>query len=416
MTLLRGAGAPLLGAIAAILAAGTARAQSAAHFDLGSGSATYDNAPGTAIVVFSPGFAYTGRPLSLHASGVWTSFDRGGWTGQGTLAVSWLPSVRVPLHPELSARLDASTRRSGLRSGQATGQIRLHYYPGYGSGLWAGIVAGQAWHGFRSEPLARGELGAWGVVGQLRVHLSLATARVSDSVPRVAWLQGLTQNEINGARLDTLTSRPDTLFASRTTGYTEAATSAEWRAGPLEMSGSVARRFGYGRTADATSWSGSALLWLTSRLGLVVGGGRYPADLAQAHPGGRYATLSLRVALQPEERRLRLRSVAPAPRSAPGVSRFDIAPASGSRFVVRVRAPGASSVEIMGDFSDWRPVPLTGSSDGSWVVALDLEPGTYRMNLRLDGRDWIVPPGLAPQPDEFGGTAGVLIVGLRASR
>jgi len=32
------------------------------------------------------------------------------------------------------------------------------------------------------------------------------------------------------------------------------------------------------------------------------------------------------------------------------------------------------------------------------------------MNLRIDGRGWLVPPGLLPLVDEFGGGVGLLIV------
>jgi len=30
--------------------------------------------------------------------------------------------------------------------------------------------------------------------------------------------------------------------------------------------------------------------------------------------------------------------------------------------------------------------------------------------LRIDGRDWAVPPGLLSMVDEFGGTVGLLVV------
>jgi len=34
----------------------------------------------------------------------------------------------------------------------------------------------------------------------------------------------------------------------------------------------------------------------------------------------------------------------------------------------------------------------------------------YRVNLRVDGGPWIVPPGLPSVVDEFGGAVGILTI------
>ena len=39
-----------------------------------------------------------------------------------------------------------------------------------------------------------------------------------------------------------------------------------------------------------------------------------------------------------------------------------------------------------------------------------LKRGKYQMNLRVNGSDWTVPPGLMSMIDEFGGTVGLLVV------
>jgi hypothetical protein len=41
---------------------------------------------------------------------------------------------------------------------------------------------------------------------------------------------------------------------------------------------------------------------------------------------------------------------------------------------------------------------------------LPLKPGKYQMNLRIDGGNWLVPPGLLSMSDEFGGTVGLLVI------
>jgi len=71
---------------------------------------------------------------------------------------------------------------------------------------------------------------------------------------------------------------------------------------------------------------------------------------------------------------------------------------------------GASRVEVMGDFTDWRPVALAPSGVGRYQYGFPRPPGLLRFNLRLDGGAWGVPPGAGRAPDEFGGSVGVLIV------
>jgi 1,4-alpha-glucan branching enzyme len=72
--------------------------------------------------------------------------------------------------------------------------------------------------------------------------------------------------------------------------------------------------------------------------------------------------------------------------------------------------PGARTVELAGDFNEWRATPLTRRPDGWWSIELSIEPGAYEMSIRLDGGPWIAPPGLTPIKDEFAGEGGILIV------
>jgi hypothetical protein len=41
---------------------------------------------------------------------------------------------------------------------------------------------------------------------------------------------------------------------------------------------------------------------------------------------------------------------------------------------------------------------------------LRLAPGTYRINLRIDGGAWEELPGYPTARDEFGGVVGVIVV------
>ena len=77
-------------------------------------------------------------------------------------------------------------------------------------------------------------------------------------------------------------------------------------------------------------------------------------------------------------------------------------------------APGARSVELSGDFTSWDPVSLTAAGDGWWTARLPIRRGTYQVSIRRDGGRWLVPPGLVGVRDEFGGEAGILVIGDRS--
>ena len=87
-----------------------------------------------------------------------------------------------------------------------------------------------------------------------------------------------------------------------------------------------------------------------------------------------------------------------------------IRPAGESRYTITYRAPNASSVELSGDFDRWTPAALVRVRPGVWEATIDAPPGTYHVNLRVDGGRWFVPPGLAQTEDDFNGAVGVLIL------
>jgi hypothetical protein len=155
---------------------------------------------------------------------------------------------------------------------------------------------------------------------------------------------------------------------------------------------------------------------------LVASGGRYPTDPTRGSVAGRYAAVAIRIA----------RRLSPAPvgglaymrpyrlargrAEGAGVRRAGVEvlpPADPSRAGargLRIRMPGASLVEVMGDFTDWQQVPLTRVGDDLWELAVPLAPGAYRFNVRADGGTWVVPPGATAYADDFGGIVAVIVV------
>ena len=76
-----------------------------------------------------------------------------------------------------------------------------------------------------------------------------------------------------------------------------------------------------------------------------------------------------------------------------------------------VRAPGASSVELAADFTDWHPVVLERvMEEGAWQLLLPVASGLHRLNVRIDGGKWIAPAGTTRSADEFGSEVGIVAV------
>ncbi len=69
------------------------------------------------------------------------------------------------------------------------------------------------------------------------------------------------------------------------------------------------------------------------------------------------------------------------------------------------RAPDASSVQLVGDFTQWQesPVDLQRGADGVWLAAVQIPPGMHHYRFLVDGewRDDPDCPTRAPNP--FGG-------------
>ncbi len=75
-----------------------------------------------------------------------------------------------------------------------------------------------------------------------------------------------------------------------------------------------------------------------------------------------------------------------------------------------IRAPDAEKVELAGDFTDWRPVPLQPWGEGAWRASIPISPGLHRLAVRIDGGAWHAPPGTRPIASEFGGEVTEIVV------
>lgn len=151
------------------------------------------------------------------------------------------------------------------------------------------------------------------------------------------------------------------------------------------------------------NWASLSASWrLDERLTVIGSLGSYPSDRVRALPAARFATLGVRIqrGRSPFEDWFR----------APDLPAFRIDTLGGGGRVVRIRAPRALRMELMGDFTDWTALPMRSGDHGEWEIVLPIAPGTYRVSVRADGGRWRAPPGLVPVIDEFGSEGAVIVV------
>lgn len=342
--------------------------------DIGGSAMRYADSISSNGPSLSPSVAVDWPRSSLAASGTYSHFS-GGSSSQGAVSGSVFTPSAGPLVGELAGIAGGSVHADGSRTGQMLGIGRLHAMS-TNRGAWIGAGAGRTWDGAVWRSVLASEAGGWLNSGDVSFVGSVAPMRVDDTIEYV-----------------------DTQLSTR------------WASPRFELGASVGVRGGAHVPAIGGTGSGwgsvAAVAWFAPRIGLVLDAGTYPVDLTQGFPGGRFATLSLRLRTSPE--RNRSASGPTDPVSVKGVASFSVQPGSDGA-TIRVRAPTAQSVEVMGDFTLWRPVALRNAGDGSWMLTVRLAPGTHQMNLRVDGGAWTVPPGLPAVGDEFGGSIGLLVI------
>jgi 1,4-alpha-glucan branching enzyme len=67
-------------------------------------------------------------------------------------------------------------------------------------------------------------------------------------------------------------------------------------------------------------------------------------------------------------------------------------------------APSASSVQLVGEFTQWqkRPINLLKGTDGVWRTTVELSPGTHHYRFLVDGQWRDDPECILRAPNPFG--------------
>lgn len=373
------------GALAALLffAQATHAQRIESTLDVGAVALRYADTLNASAATVSPHVAANWGRVIAEGSGTYSQFVSGGQSTQGVLSASLFTPTSRGWVAELAALAGGSSHNDGTRTGVVLANGRLHFMRARGE-LFLGAGAGRTWVGGGARSMLLGEAGASTTLREVVATLTVSPVAVDDSIR-----------------------------------YTDGQLSLSLTREKLDLGAVVGTRLGDQLTSlggTARSWGSlSAVAWMRPRLALVVTGGTYPIDPTQGFPGGRFVSVSVRLATG-RSRQFESSSVAQPPsessigEEAPPLSGFAAVRDSLGSVTLRVNAPRAQLVEVSGDFTNWVPVPLGSAGGGWWVVTLPINPGKYQMNLRLDGGKWLVPPGLLSMLDEFGGTVGLLVV------
>jgi len=350
-------------------------AQVSAWIDGAGTRVAYSGVPGASALSVSPTLQVT-RPLAwFAATGAFSQLEED-WSLQGTASGSLFTRRFSGFQLEGSALASGSTHEDGTSTNALRGRARLHWTRG-AAGVWAGGQLGTAWNSVRRQSTRLGDVGAWARAAPFTLVVTAMPTWIGDSLR-----------------------------------FVDGDAAVRLVRGSLELAAfGGLRHWREPEDVGTDAWGGaSAAVWLSQHLAIVGGGGSYLADFGQGFPGGSYVTLGIRVATRrPAEaepvseplRRLPLtlpRSVVPA---------FEVRTVAGNRRLLRLRAPHARRVELMGEFTDWKPVALQRSGGSDWTATLTVPPGIYRMNVRIDGGAWAVPPGVTALEDDFG-VVGIL--------
>lgn len=379
-----------------LLAATSVAAQPVRTRDASVSAVEYEDGRFASALTLNQSLFITRERSSTLADAVVSIFDDGHWSMQGQVSGARyskplaIPELIIPfardyyipffraMRGEMSLGVTGSAQQGLMPTIHFLPQARVHFLD-LERGMWAGGGFARTFDGEAWRTTLLGDLGAW-----VRRGSTVLSASVHP--------QQLQNGDLMG----------------------EARATIERTFGAVSLSGAFGLRGGQARRVDIGWAAVAATFAINRRLLATASVGNYPADLMQQLPGARFFSLSIRLPTRSKFQRRdddRVVATAEPPVATDGVI-FSVATADSAKGgrVLRVRAPASERVEVMADFTDWEPVPLVRTPAGVWEANVAVSPGQHRINVRLDGGDWVVPTNVARVTDEFGGVVGLILV------
>ena len=371
--------AALLAVMALLLSVpGVIRAQANATIDLGASLVRYDGFLVSGAATITPRFDWYGRRAALNARGTYLRFESGNRSVQGSVVGSLFTRPANDWRLEMSGTAGVSSYADFASFWHLLGEARMRRETARGS-IGIAAIGGRTTFGSSEEvrPVFAASAIATQRRGSLALLLSAGRAFVGD------------------------TQYSDIGMTAR----------GQYRKIVLEML--LGARVWSEGAGQGVYGEASGSLPLSERWSVVVSGGRYPSDPIRGSIAGRYVSASMRLHLHSPAR-----PVSPLPVHHSGATGEDPPPTtmltltrqSPGYVKLVLQTPPASSVEIAGDFTEWRPITLARAAEGSWAIVLPITAGVHQINLRLDGGPWTAPGGTTHLAGDYGDEVGTFVV------
>ena len=368
-------------------------------------------------LALTPALRFANRRMTFNARGAAWLSDR--WEfGDANAALEAYMPLRRGFRAEVVANADRQFHSATVTNEQVDAGGRLHWLSSRG-GVWLGSGVARPLRVTAVSNVNVSSGGVWGKVGPTTLRGSVTSfffTKVSidstggeidatQSAPCASTRLSQPAVPVGGNIAMAEASATGCRTQSRLTDL-ESSVKFDYRF--IEMTVRGGRRFGdsYDVTPESRQWaSAQTAVWISSQIAAVAGGGREPAQPTRGLPARTYATLGVMLAYWPIPR-----GVIPVETPASLVQAFEMRPAGPTLQRITARIGGVESVEVMGDFSDWTPLPLMRRGREHWELLVPMKAGMHQINMRIDGGQWIAPPGMPTMKDDFNGDVGVVVV------
>ncbi|MBK5189125.1 MAG: glycogen-binding domain-containing protein [Gemmatimonadaceae bacterium] len=389
--------------VAAVLAAGllaapSARAQAlSSSFDVGIASGSALAGPSPSALLLQPAIRWDHPRTSVSAQASWLASPAAHMDGDASVTGRYYSPDFHGLRFDLGA---AAQRTAGpdvtASSNALLGDANVSYAFG-ASGVW--LSGGERVSASNALPKQVQTFGAgtWRRVGSAVITASFTTSGYgSNGVNSLGQNPGLPGSGTG----DTIPRSENPVTARQ---YADLESTVYWSHGALALDGLLGTRIttSYGQRS---TWGRAQASWaLGEQFALVAAGGTRAPEPSIGRMGGNFFSLGVRLA----SARWIAHALHPGARSS--ASSFGVR-ADGPTRIIYVHAPAARTVELMADFTDWQPVEMRHAANDEWELAMHIDPGSHRVNIRVDGGEWSAPPGAGTVQDEFNGVVGLVVV------
>jgi len=402
-------------------------AQVASKIEAGQYSVS-DGVVPSSVLRLTPNIQYTFPHATIRARGSAYLSDQQLQIADGIVSGTFTSPTVYGVRAEMLGNASRAMDDRSLGTDQVDVQTRVHVLFRTHGGMWLGGGVARPWRVAVVSSAEITDVGAWGKLGDANTKFGIATltttftnfsfsktASVHDTgsaslscamtPASVAAVMSLASE----ARPPLFSESPVAGACARQSRFSDLETMLRWEVGAFELSAAMGHRFGdsYDVTPDSRRWtSANATLWLNERVAIIGGGGRQPALPLRGLPARSFWMTGLQLAYAPI-------SKTAIPVALPHtvlVKSFEMKPAAsgGGMQKIVIRVGGVETVDVMGDFSDWSPLTLIRRGRDLWELALPLSAGMHQINVRVDGGQWVPPPGMPTMREGYNGEVGLV--------